>query len=40
MYRYNPHQQVKIWLSKYPDVFLNPENQLRFVKIRVTNPHE
>jgi len=34
----NPHRHTKIWLSPNPDVFLNPENQLRLVKMRTDNP--
>ena len=36
----NPHHHVKIWLSGNPDVFLNPENQLRLVKMRADNPND
>ena len=37
-YQYNPHQHVKIWLTKKPDVFLNLENQRRLVEMRQKNP--
>ena len=39
-YLLNPHQHVKIWLSKNRDLFLNQENQLRLVKTRVDNPKD
>ena len=39
-YELNPHRHVKIWLSKKPDVFLNQENQLRLVRMRVKNPDD
>ena len=39
-YEFNPHQHVKIWLSKDRDVFLNQENQLRLVKMRAMNPND
>ncbi|HBB52708.1 MAG TPA: hypothetical protein DCZ80_02235 [Legionellales bacterium] len=38
MYPFNPHRHVKIWLSSKPNVFLNPLNQLRLVRLRAMNP--
>ncbi len=38
MYTYDPHRHVRIWLSRDRDVFLNIENQLRFISMRYINP--
>lgn len=40
LYSFNPHQHVKIWLSKKPDLFLNFENQKRLIKTRYKNPND
>lgn len=40
MYTFNPHRHVKIWLSANPNVFLNPLNQLRLVRLRAINPRD
>lgn len=37
-YELNPHRHVKIWLSMHPDLFMNPENQLRLVQMRASCP--
>lgn len=39
-YLLNPHKHVKIWFSKDENTFLNPENQLRLVKIRAKNKND
>ena len=39
-YLFDPHKHVKIWLSTKRDSFLNPDNQLRLVKMRAKNPHD
>lgn len=39
-YRYNPHRHVKIWLSKDPEVFMNTENQMRLIAMRLQNPQD
>ena len=39
-YNFNPHRHVKIWLSKDKDIFLNLENRVRLVKMRVINPND
>ncbi|WED41985.1 glycosyltransferase family 88 protein [Legionella cardiaca] len=40
MYRYNPHNHVKIWLSNNPRVFMNTENQVRLIQMREKNPSD
>lgn len=37
---YNPHSHVKIWISLNPNTFLNPENQVRLIKMRESNPDD
>jgi len=39
-YQLNPHRHVKIWFSRDEDIFLNPENQLRLVRVRANNPRD
>ena len=39
-YSYNPHQHTKIWLSKDRDVFMNFENQMRLIDMRIKNPSD
>lgn len=39
-YLLKPHRHLKIWLSKNPDVFMNPENQWRLVQMRAKNPKD
>lgn len=39
-YTLNPHRHVKIWLSQDPAIFMNQENQLRLVQMRVKNPDD
>ena len=39
-YQLNPHRHVKIWFSRDEDIFLNPENQLRLVRLRTNNPRD
>lgn len=39
-YLFNPHRHTKIWLSKDENVFLNQENQLRLINMRVINPED
>ncbi len=39
-YSYLPHNHFKIWLSKDPDKFLNPENQIRMMTMRIRNPKD
>lgn len=39
-YSYNPHRHVKIWISKNPGVFMNLENQIRLIKMRIKNPKD
>lgn len=39
-YQFNPHRHVKIWLSQNPSVFLNMTNQLRLIRMRLTNPRD
>ena len=39
-YKLNPHRQVKIWLSNNKDLFMNQENQLRLIHMRVHNPND
>lgn len=39
-YAFNPHKQVRIWLSKDRNVFLNLENKVRLIKLRRTNPQD
>ncbi len=39
-YELNPHKHVKIWLSTKPDVFMNQINQLRLIKMCVTNRND
>ena len=38
-YNININQFYKIWFSKKPNEFLNPENQLRFVQLREKHPY-
>ncbi|HHF7344278.1 TPA: glycosyltransferase family 88 protein [Legionella feeleii] len=37
-YNFNPHRDIKIWLSKNPASFLNLENRARLIKMPATNP--
>ncbi len=37
---YNPHKHVKIWLSTNRDLFINPKNQLRLIRMRELNPND
>jgi len=37
-YYFNPHSHVRIWLTADENVFLNQENQLRLIRLRVNNP--
>lgn len=39
-YVYKPHQHIKIWLSNNPDKFMNFENQLRLIDMRIKNPND
>ncbi|STX40316.1 putative glucosyltransferase Lgt1 [Legionella donaldsonii] len=39
-YSFNPHHHVKIWLSNNRNSFLNPENQLRLIRMRAVNPND
>lgn len=39
-FKYNPHQHVKIWISKNPSIFMNLENQTRLIKMRNKNPKD
>jgi len=39
-YQLYPHRHVKIWFSRDEDIFLNPENRLRLVRLRANNPHD
>ena len=39
-YALNPHRHYKIWLSSDRESFLNPENQLRLVKMCDKNPKD
>lgn len=37
-YQLHLHRHVRIWLSMDEDIFLNPENRLRLIRMRVDNP--
>ncbi len=37
---YNPHKHIKIWLSTNRDLFINPKNQLRLIRMRELNPND
>lgn len=39
-YSFNPHNHVKIWLSKDPNIFMNFENQTRLIEMRELNPYD
>ncbi|WP_165474994.1 glycosyltransferase family 88 protein [Legionella yabuuchiae] len=39
-YEYDPHKHIKIWLSKNPAIFMNFENQMRLIEMRVKNPKD
>lgn len=40
MFQIYTEKLYKIWFSNKPDQFLNPENQLRFIRLRQTNPKQ
>ena len=39
-YSYDPHKHYKIWLSKDSTVFMNLENQMRMIDMRIKNPKD
>ena len=37
-YLFNLTKYYKIWFSKYPDIYMGVENELRFIRMRINNP--
>ena len=37
-YLFNLTKYYKIWFSKYPDMYMGVENELRFIRMRINNP--